>query len=273
MITQRLKLALMTFNQHPSIVFQKVDPEKMQYLTSLPQKEAHMEQLGVDILYIIEFTSAFANLAPQVFVDEYMIGLHAKVVVAGFDYTYGKKEIANMALLPTYAEGRFEVVTVAQESFDEEKVSSTRIRSALQNGDMAQVNRLLGYIYEFEGTVVHGDARGRELGFPTANIKVKSTVRLPKEGVYVTEIKVGDKWYPSMGSIGHNDTFGQGRQLTVEIYILDFHQDIYGETVTIRWHHFLRDQVAFNGAQALIEQLKQDERDTEAFFNGLSEEN
>ena len=137
-----LKLALMTFNQHPSIVFQKVDPEKMQYLTSLAQKEAHMEQLGVDILYIIEFTSAFANLAPQVFVDEYMIGLHAKVVVAGFDYTYGKKEIANMALLPTYAEGRFEVVTVAQESFDEEKVSSTRIRSALQNGDMAQVNRL-----------------------------------------------------------------------------------------------------------------------------------
>ena len=76
-----------------------------------------------------------------------------------------------------------------------------------------------------------------------------------------------------MGSIGHNDTFGQGRQLTVEIYILDFHQDIYGETVAIRWHHFLRDQVAFNGAQALIEQLKQDERDTEAFFNGLSEEN
>lgn len=268
-----LKLALMTFNQHPSIVFQKVDPEKMQYLTSLAQKEAHMEQLGVDILYIIEFTSAFANLAPQVFVDEYMIGLHAKVVVAGFDYTYGKKEIANMALLPTYAEGRFEVVTVAQESFDEEKVSSTRIRSALQNGDMAQVNRLLGYIYEFEGTVVHGDARGRELGFPTANIKVKSTVRLPKEGVYVTKIKVGDKWYPSMGSIGHNDTFGQGRQLTVEIYILDFHQDIYGETVAIRWHHFLRDQVAFNGAQALIEQLKQDERDTEAYFDGLSEEN
>lgn len=172
-----LKLALMTFNQHPSIVFQKVDPEKMQYLTSLAQKEAHMEKLGVDILYIIEFTSAFANLAPQVFVDEYMIGLHAKVVVAGFDYTYGKKEIANMALLPTYAENRFEVVTVAQESFDEEKVSSTRIRSALQNGDMAQVNRLLGYIYEFEGTVVHGDARGRELGFPTANIKVKSTDR------------------------------------------------------------------------------------------------
>ena len=147
-----------------------------------------------------------------------------------------------------------------------EKVSSTRIRAALQNGEMAEANRLLGYPYEFEGTVVHGDARGRELGFPTANIKVKSTVRLPKEGVYVTELKVGDRWYPSMGSIGHNDTFGQGRQLTVEIYILDFHQDIYGETVAIRWHHFLRDQVAFSGAEALIEQLQQDEIDTRKYF-------
>lgn len=262
-----LKLALMTFNQHPSIVFQKVDPEAMQYLTSLSQKEAHMADLGVDYLYEVEFTSAFANLAPQVFVDQYMVGLHAEVVVAGFDYTYGKKETANMALLPSYAQGRFEVITVPKETLAGEKVSSTRIRAALQNGEMAEANRLLGYPYEFEGTVVHGDARGRELGFPTANIKVKSTVRLPKEGVYVTELKVGDRWYPSMGSIGHNDTFGQGRQLTVEIYILDFHQDIYGETVAIRWHHFLRDQVAFSGAEALIEQLQQDEIDTRKYFD------
>lgn len=260
------QLALMTFNQHPSIVFQKVDPDAMQYLTNLQQKETHMAALGIDYLYEVEFTSAFANLAPQDFVDQYMVGLHAKVVVAGFDYTYGKKATANMTVLPTYAQGRFEVVTVAQESIDQKKVSSTRIRAALQNGEMAEANRLLGYVYAFEGIVVHGDARGRELGFPTANIKVKSTVRLPKEGVYVTELKVGDRWYPSMGSIGHNDTFGQGRQLTVEIYILDFHQDIYGETVDIRWHHFLRDQVAFNGAKALIEQLKQDERDTQAYF-------
>ncbi len=92
-----LKLALMTFNQHPSIVFQRLIL-KNAIPDQFAAKEAHMEQLGVDILYIIEFTSAFANLAPQVFVDEYMIGLHAKVVVAGFDYTYGKKEIANMAL-------------------------------------------------------------------------------------------------------------------------------------------------------------------------------
>ena len=131
---------------------------------------------------------------------------------------------------------------------------------------MEEVTNLLGYTYEIEGTVIHGDARGRLLGFPTANIKTKSTVRLPEEGVYVSELKVGDTWYPAMGSIGHNDTFGAGRELTVEVYILDFHRDIYGEQVAVRWNHLLREQVAFDGAEALIKQLKQDEVDTRAYF-------
>lgn len=137
---------------------------------------------------------------------------------------------------------------------------------------MDEVNKLLGYPYEIEGTVVHGDARGRTLGFPTANIKFKSTVRLPEEGVYVSELKVGDRWYPAMGSIGHNDTFGKGRELTVEVYILDFHQDIYGEQVSVRWLHLLRGQVAFDGAEALIEQLHADEAATRAYFKNKKPE-
>ncbi|KAF1302876.1 riboflavin biosynthesis protein RibF [Enterococcus saccharolyticus] len=264
---KNLKLAVMTFNQHPSIVFQKLQPDTMKYLTSLEQKTRLMEEQGVDILYIVEFTSAFASLKPQAFVDQYIVDLHAKVAVAGFDYTYGPKEIANMACLPEYAKDRFEIVTVPKATLEGEKISSTRIREHLDAGQMEEVADLLGYTYEIEGTVVHGDARGRTLGFPTANIKTKSTTRLPQEGVYVTELQVGDKWYPSMGSIGHNDTFEKGRQLTVEVYILDFKQDIYGEHVRVRWNHFLRGQVAFNGAEALIEQLKQDEEDTRAYFN------
>ena len=98
-----------------------------------------------------------------------MVGLHAEVVVAGFDYTYGKKETANMALLPSYAQGRFfEVIYRSQGTLAGRKSAQQDIRAALQNGEMAEANRLLGYPYEFEGTVVHGDARGRELGFPTA---------------------------------------------------------------------------------------------------------
>ena len=261
-----LKLAVMTFNQHPSIVFQKVLPENMKYLNSLEQKERLMEKQGVDILYVIEFTSAFAHLAPQEFVDQYIVGLHAKVAVSGFDYTYGPKDIADVAHLPGYAKSRFEIATVSKEELDGEKISSTRIRDLMEQGKMEEVTELLGYVYETDGTVVHGDARGRLLGFPTANIKVKSTVRLPRIGVYAVKIQIGDNWHIGMGSIGHNDTFGDGRDLTVEVYILNFHQDIYGEQVTVRWNHYLRDQVKFDGAESLIVQLKQDEQDTADYF-------
>ncbi|MGC6768632.1 riboflavin biosynthesis protein RibF [Enterococcus sp. LJL128] len=261
-----LKLAVMTFNQHPSIVFQKIEPASMKYLTSLKQKEEHMEALGVDILYIIDFTSAFAKLPPQEFVDQYIVALHGKVAVSGFDYTYGPKDIADVAHFPEYAKGRFDVVTVQKEELEGLKISSTRIREMMDDGNMEEVTELLGYVYETEGTVVHGDARGRQLGFPTANIQVKSIVRLPRIGVYATRIKIGNQWYAGMGSIGHNDTFGEGRELTVEVYILDFHKDIYGEQVTVRWDHYLRDQVKFNGADALISQLKQDEQDTADYF-------
>ncbi|MEI5995396.1 riboflavin biosynthesis protein RibF [Candidatus Enterococcus mansonii] len=261
-----VKLAVMTFNQHPSIVFQKVLPEHMKYLNSLEQKEQLMEKQGVDILYVIEFTSAFAHLAPQEFVDQYIVGLNAVAAVSGFDYTYGPKEVADVAHLPGYANNRFEVITVNKEELDGEKISSTRIRELMEHGRMGEVTELLGYVYETEGTVVHGDARGRLLGFPTANIKVKSTVRLPRIGVYAVKIQVGNTWYVGMGSIGHNDTFGDGRELTVEVYILNFHQDIYGEQVTVRWNHYLRDQVKFDGADNLIIQLKQDEVDTAAYF-------
>ncbi|MBL1230755.1 riboflavin biosynthesis protein RibF [Enterococcus sp. BWB1-3] len=261
-----LKLAVMTFNQHPSIVFQKVKPNEMKYLTSLKQKEERMAALGTDILYVIEFTSDFAHLKPQDFVDQYIVDLHAKVAVSGFDYTYGPREIADVMHFPIYAKERFDIITVQREEMDGEKISSTRIREMMDFGDMEEVADLLGYVYEIEGTVVHGDARGRLLGFPTANIRVKSTVRLPRIGVYATQIKIGEHWYVGMGSIGHNDTFGDGRELTVEVYILDFHKDIYGEQVVVRWNHYLRDQVKFDGAEQLIEQLKQDEQDTADYF-------
>lgn len=261
-----LKLAVMTFNHHPSIVFQKINPEQMKYLTTIEQKERRMANLGVDYLYIIEFTSSFASLAPQDFVDQYMIQLNAKVVVAGFDYTYGPEETANMTVLPEYIKGRAEIVTVAKQTAGSEKISSTAIREAMATGDMEKVAGYLGYVYEIEGTVVHGDARGRTLGFPTANIKVDLAARLPRKGVYAVRIKVADTWYRGMAQIGRNITFEPGRDITVEVNILDFKQDIYGERVSVEWCHYLRDEVKFTGVDGLIAQLKQDQLDTEDYF-------
>lgn len=264
-----LKLAVMTFNHHPAVVFQKIDHKKMKYITTIEQKEERMMRLGVDYLYVIEFTSSFAGLSPQEFVDEYMVGLHAKVVVAGFDYTYGKKDIANMSILPTYAKDRFEIVEVQKLSDREEKVSSTAIRECMKIGDMRAANQLLGYAYETTGVVVHGDKRGRLLGFPTANIKAPSYSLLPKVGVYVVKIKVADKWYMGMAQIGYNITFETNRPMTIEVNILDFSDDIYGEQVSVEWLHFLRGEKKFDNVDGLIAQLKQDEQDTREYFDNL----
>lgn len=264
-----LKLAVMTFNHHPAVVFQKIDHKKMKYITTIEQKEERMTRLGVDYLYVIEFTSSFAGLSPQEFVDEYMVGLHAKVVVAGFDYTYGKKDIANMSILPTYAKDRFEIVEVQKLSDREEKVSSTAIRECMKIGDMRAANQLLGYAYETTGVVVHGDKRGRLLGFPTANIKAPSYSLLPKVGVYVVKIKVTDKWYMGMAQIGYNITFETNRPMTIEVNILDFSDDIYGEQVSVEWLHFLRGEKKFDNVDGLIAQLKQDEQDTREYFDNL----
>ena len=261
-----LKLAVMTFNQHPSIVFQKVDPKTVRYLTTIEQKANIMERLGVDYLYVIEFTSAFAGLSPQAFVDEYIVGLNAKVAVAGFDYTYGKKEIASMEHLPSYAQGRFDVITVEALLDHDLKISSSRVREYLDEGKMTLVSEMLAYDYVTTGIVVHGDARGRSLGFPTANVKTSSSVHLPKDGVYVVEIKVADTWYQGMAQIGHNITFEANRDRTVEVYILDFNQDIYGEQVEVKWLYYLRGEIKFDGIDGLVAQLNEDKQNTSLYF-------
>lgn len=266
-----LKLAAMTFDHHPSIVFKKPHTEMMKYLTTLEQKAEIMESLGVDLFYVTSFTSSFAHLDPQAFVDQYIVALHAEVVVAGFDYTYGPQETANMDLLPQYAKNRFEIVAVKKVTEEEKKISSTRIRELLDQSRIEEANELLGYSYETRGVVVHGDARGRTLGFPTANINVGAEVRLPKPGIYVVKIKVADKWYHGVASIGFNVTFGAGRGMTVEVFILDFDQDIYGEQVAVEWLHYLREEIKFSGKEALIQQLNQDVAQTREYFRKESE--
>lgn len=256
---RHLPLAAMTFNVHPAVVYQHVPEAEMLYLSTRKRKVELMQALNVDTLYFVHFTPEFACLDPQSFVDRYLVGLNAKVVVAGFDYTYGKRDVANMTTLPTFAKGRFDIVTVPKAEDGGAKISSTRIREALDSGDVDEANQLLGYPYQTTGVVVHGEARGRELGFPTANIDGPEAERLPGIGIYVVRLKVRGRWYAGMASIGRNVTFGEGRAVTNEIYLFDFHDDIYGEPVTVQWLHYLRGEVKFTGAAALVEQLHQDE--------------
>lgn len=263
---RNLKVAVMTFNHHPSIVYKKLDIDSMKYLSVLERKIELMESLGVDYFYVIEFTYDFGTLKPQEFVDQYIVDLHAEVAVAGFDYSYGPKDIANMKTLPIYAKNRFDIIEVTERVSDGSKISSTNIRTALDEGNMEYVNSKLGYIYQFDGYVMHGDARGRTLGYPTANLRVEKHIRLPKTGVYVVSVCIQGTWYKGMASIGYNITFEKDRQKTIEVNIFHFNKMIYGEKIKVRWHHYLRGEVKFSGIQGLIEQLDMDKLESEKYF-------
>jgi riboflavin kinase/FMN adenylyltransferase len=263
---RHLPLAVMTFNVHPAVIYGGADAATFAYLSTKERKAELMAQNHVDILYTVDFTPEFSRLDPQAFVDQYLVGLNAAVVVAGFDYTYGKKDIANMALLPQYAGGRFEIIEVKQHDDNASKISSTLIRRALQDADVDAADHLLGYTYTTTGTVVHGEARGRTLGYPTANIETPVHEALPGIGIYVVTMKVQGQWHAGMASVGRNVTFGEHRPVTLEINLFDFSGDIYGEPVTVRWYHYLRGEVKFTGADGLIAQLAQDEHNSRAYL-------
>ncbi|WP_461212832.1 riboflavin biosynthesis protein RibF [Lacticaseibacillus sp. GG6-2] len=265
-IAKHSPLAVMTFDVHPAVIYQGVPAESVKYLSPRPRKEALMASLGVDLLYFVHFTPEFAGLQPQAFVDQYLVGLNAQVVVAGFDYTYGKKAIANMTTLPDYAQGRFEIITVPAHRQDGEKISSTHIREALDAGDVDRANQLLGYQYQTTGVVVHGEARGRTLGFPTANINTPNAERLPGIGIYTVRMQVNGRWFGGMASVGRNVTFGAGRDVTLEINLFDFDADIYGEQVVVQWCHYLRGEIKFAGAEGLITQLQADREHSLAYL-------
>lgn len=257
-----LKVALMTFNRRPRLVYHKFDPNNYTYLTQHEQKYEKFEKLGLDIVYEVYYNSEFGHLSPQDFVDQYIVGWHAQYVVAGYDYTYGKPDIASMAHLPTYAKDRFEIIQVGEEKVASESISSTAIRKHIEQGELKKANEMLGYYYETMGFVVHGDARGRELGYPTANVRPHPYTLLPKVGIYAVWFMVKEERYQGMASVGYNVTFKDKKDLTVEVNILDFNEEIYGDDVRIEWVEYLRGEEKFASAEDLIKQLEQDEVNT-----------
>lgn len=255
-----IPLAVMTFNRHPGIVFSDIHPRDIHYLTTAGQKQEEMEKLGVDLYYEVEFTSAFGSLKPEDFIDQYIAGLNAAVVVAGYDYTFGPPQETDMALMEELADNRFEVITIEEQRLDSgEEISSTAVRRYLMQGEIEKANQLLGRPFETTGYVIHGMARGRELGYPTANVYPDQDLLIPAIGVYASRVCVQGRWHDAMTSIGYNITFGDSKEYTIEVHILDFDQAIYGENVTIRWYEYMRGEEKFDTVEDLTAQLAEDE--------------
>lgn len=250
-----LSVSLLTFPESPKLAFTRFQPELLLHLTSTDKRYQLMAECGVDKLYLVDFTSGFAAHSPKEFVDKYIKGLGAEVVVTGFDYHFGNSR-ADVTDLRAMFDG--EVVTVEEVQWDGEKVSSTRIRQAVQTGQVDMANALLGYAFSTEGIVVHGDARGRTIGYPTANLAPFERVHLPADGVYVVDVEVEGQMYRGMASVGKNVTF-DGTELRLEAHLFGFDRMIYGEKLTIYWLKKIRDMVKFDGIDSLMKQMKEDE--------------
>ena len=252
---QGLKIAVLTFPESPKLAFVRYQPELMLHLNHPEERAAHLENLGVDYLYLIDFTSHFSKNTAREFFDKYVSALKAKAVVAGFDYHFGsdKRKAEELA---DYFDGR--IVIVSSVNQDEEKISSTRIRETIQNGDVAKAHQLLGYPLSTRGIVVHGNARGRTIGYPTANLAPLDRVILPADGVYVVDVEHNGKIFRGMASVGKNVTF-EGDELRFEANLFDFAEEIYGDTIRIIWLDKIRDMVKFDGIEELVTQLKSDE--------------
>ncbi|PRS61017.1 bifunctional riboflavin kinase/FAD synthetase [Bacillus sp. GBSW19] len=262
-----LALAVMTFHPHPSHVLQKAREPK-DLITPLEDKIDFIEQLGADYLYIVQFSESFAALSPQEFVDQYLDELNVKHAVAGFDFTFGRFGAGTMETFDEYGKGRITATIVPKLSNQDRKVSSTLIRSALKNGDVEYVSELLGKPYQLRGIVIHGDKRGRTIGFPTANVGLSAEYIIPPTGVYAVRAEVKGKVYDGVCNVGYKPTFYEKRpdQPAIEVNLFDFNEEIYGEPIKLQWFKRIRSEQKFNGIQELTVQISQDKEEAIQFF-------
>lgn len=245
--------SVLTFDPHPVSV---ISPEHTpRLLTTLERKAELIASLGVAELIVIPFDRDFASRSAESFIEDVLVGaLGARRVAVGENFRFGNRATGDPALLS--ADGRFETAVHRLLEVDGEVVSSSHIRGLVQAGEIEQANRLLGSRFELGGEVVHGDARGRELGYPTANILPPEGMACPGHGVYAC--LAGRELRPAAVNIGVRPTFRTGREELIEAYLLDFDGDIYGEHLQLRFLERLRGERRFESAEALVEQMARD---------------
>ena len=259
-----LETAILTFWPHPRKVFNPND--ELHLLNTLDEKIALLEKAGIEVVFLQEFDENFRNLTGEEFIEQILVEkLNVKHVIIGYDHVFGKNKSGNFDLLQQLSEKLgYNVAQLKAVKEGDFNISSTKIRNCLGNGNIIGANKTLGYHYSVSGKVVDGKKLGRTIGYPTANLEINELKLLPKKGAYIVEVYVKNKFYKGMLSIGTNPTVN-GEKLTVEVYILDFNEDIYGEEITVKFRDFLHEEIKFESLEKLIERLDEDKRLTEEF--------
>ena len=260
-----------TFEPHPREFFA---PDKAPArLSSLREKLQLLRECGIEHVHICAFNQAFSQLAAGTFIDRILLdGLHAQYVLIGDDFRFGAKRSGDFALLQTHGtQHGMEVAAMDSVMVDSLRISSTAVRAALANGDLALAARLLGRPYSISGRVAHGDKLGRNIGYPTANIAIQHN-RPPLTGIYVVQVRgLADKPLPGVASLGVRPTVKQDAHPLLEVHLFDFDRNIYGEHVCVDFLHKLRDEEKYDDLPTLVAQIGIDATAARAYFQTLSE--
>lgn len=264
-LLEKLPVVVFTFMQHPLSVISPGDAPAM--LSTVPERAARMAQLKADELAVLPFDREMMNMTPRKFVDWLMSRFNPRHVVVGFNYTFGEKGEGDARLLKKMGKILgFDVHIVSPVQVDGHVVSSSRVRSLLEMGNVEQVSKLLERPYAITGTVENGKKVGRNLGFPTANVSIPKHKALPAFGIYIARVKTKDGMFPAVVSLGKHPTLPEGG-ITLEAHLLNCSLDLYGQKICVKFLKRLREEIKFAGVQSLKAQIERDVQATRAYFN------
>jgi riboflavin kinase/FMN adenylyltransferase len=251
---------LITFWPHPRLVLYPAE-HKLRLLSTFEEKTKLLRRFGIDHLITIPFTQEFSQMTSEEFIQKVLVdAIHTKKLVIGYDHRFGKNREGSFEYMKANSSiFGFDLEEISRQDVEEIAVSSTKIRKALEDGDVKTAQSCLGRPYELNGLVIKGQQIGRSIGFPTANIHIPNDYKLiPKDGVYAVEVEVDENVYKAMLNIGNRPTV-DGSKKTVEANLFDFEGDLYDRQITVYFHEFLREERKFESLEALKGQLVQDQ--------------
>jgi riboflavin kinase/FMN adenylyltransferase len=262
---------ILTFFPHPRMI---IHPENqdLRLITTIHERAALLEQLGVDHLIITPFSRDFSNQTAEAYIRDILVNkIGTRKIIIGYDHRFGKDRQGGLVDLqraaPVYG---FEVIEIPEQDINNVAVSSTRIREALSNADIEQANTFLGYPFFITGKVIRGNQIGRQLGYPTANLLVEENYKLiPGDGIFAVTVQLNHETFKGMAYIGHRPTIN-GMTRNIEVNIFNFNQDIYNQTLRMSFLNFVRHDVKFSSLEGLKEQLAQDKLDVQKLLNNNS---
>ena len=267
---ENLESVLLTFFPHPRLIVSNDSEIKM--LNTMAEKAKLLEQKGIQNFIIHPFDKLFSELSPREFVAQILVKqLNIQKIIIGYDHKFGKNRAADFNDLIAFGkEFGFEVEEIPAKQVDEVSVSSTKIRNSLLEGNISLANAYLGYSFMLSGIVVKGNQLGRTIGFPTANIEISENYKLiPKNGVYVVSAIVNNQTIFGMMNIGVKPTLGDSVP-TIEVHLLDFSEDIYGQKIQVNVIERLRDEQKFESFETLKSQLEIDKTNTVGYFKKVN---